>query len=98
MKPWKLGLDAETERNLNLKAKAHRVSRPVLVRALINGTRPGAVKGSDVALADAWWDSRSPSRRVNIWRNHVAAANIAVTSGITGQLSIEDALKTEGAE
>lgn len=99
MKPWKLGLDAETERNLNLRAKAHRVSRPVFVRALINGHRPGAVAGTEVALADAWWDARSPSRRVSIWRNHAAATtNASGASQGVGQLSIEDALDPEGAD
>lgn len=97
MKRWVLGLDPVTEANLALRAKAHGVSRPEYVRALINGQRPGAQPGSLVAKADAWWDHRSPSRRVSIWRNHAAATtNGSEASQGVGQLSIEDALDQEG--
>lgn len=77
MRRWMLGLDPRTARNLTLKAAAHGVTRPVYVRSLINGERPGALPGSQAALADAWWDSRSPARRAAIWRNHAATAESA---------------------
>lgn len=74
MKRWPLLLDDLTRRNLDIRAAAHGVKRPVFVRALINGHRPGADPGSLAAQADAWWDSRSPERRISIWRNHASAA------------------------
>lgn len=67
------GLDPATDRLLTVKARAHGVSRAAYVRAAINGHRPGADPGSPAALADAWWDSRKPSRRAAIHRNHAAA-------------------------
>lgn len=74
MRPWKLLLDERTARNLQIRAAAHGVKRPVFVRALINAERPGADPGSEAALADAWWDSRSPKRRAAIWRNHASTS------------------------
>lgn len=69
-KRWPLGLSEAEWKTLTIKARAHGVSRPEYVRALINGDRPGAAPGSDAAKADTWWDSRKPSRRAAIWRNH----------------------------
>lgn len=66
-------LDAATEAMLREQAKRHSVSQGAIVRARINGYRPGAEPGSDAAKADAWWDSRSASRRVSIFRNHARA-------------------------
>lgn len=75
MRRWVLRLDERTDRRLRLRAAAHGVSMAVYVRALINGERPGAEPGSAAAQADAWWDSRSPKRRVAIYRNHVTASS-----------------------
>lgn len=95
MTRWALHLDAESRANLALRARAHGVTRPAYVRALINGRRPGAEPGSEAALADRWWDSRSPSRRVSIWRNHAAAGTNDLAEE-SGQLSIDDALGCDG--
>lgn len=95
MRRWPMGLDPRTEANLRLKASAHGVSRPAYVRALINGERPGAAPGSEAALADAWWDSRSPKRRAAIWRNHANAA--AAEGAPEDQLTIFD-VPDDGAE
>lgn len=93
MKPWKLLLDDRTARNLRQRAAAHGVSRPVWVRSLINAELPGSKPGSDVALADAWWASRSPARRASIWRNHAAATALEDTTG--DQLTILDVIGGE---
>lgn len=87
MRPWKIGLDPRTRANLDRKARAHGVSRPAYVRSLINGERPGAEPGTTVALADSWWDSRTPARRVSIFRNH---ANAPEKAKPDDQLSIDD--------
>jgi hypothetical protein len=73
---WPIGLNAVERATLTARAAAHGVSRPAYVRALIMGHRPGAEPGTAVAAADAWWDSRSPSRRVSIHRNHAAGATV----------------------
>jgi hypothetical protein len=96
MRPWRILLDKATRRNLDVKSKAHGVSRPDFVRALINGHRPGAVPGSPAALADAWWDSRTPARRVSIWRNHATTSDAVGASHGVGQLTIEDVFASEG--
>lgn len=59
---------------LTTRARAHGVTRPDLVRSLIMGSRPGSNPGTEVGMADAWWDSRKPNRRVSIWRNHSTLA------------------------
>lgn len=91
MKRWSLGLDARTMRNLNMKAKAHGVSRPEYVRALINNERPGAI--GETALADRWWDSRTPKRRAAIWRNHAATEAATHKAPPRDQTTIYDVLK-----
>lgn len=73
---WVLGLNAAERATLAARAAAHGVSRPAYVRALIMGHRPGAEPGTAAAAADAWWDSRSPSRRVSIHRNHASGAGV----------------------
>lgn len=93
LRPWKVGLDARTEANLQAKAKAHGVSRPEYVRALINAERPGARPGSEVALADAWWDSRGPARRVSVWRNHTSGGELVDED--QGQATIFEVLPPE---
>lgn len=89
MRRWVLRLDEVSRRNLDLRAAAHGVKRPVFVRALINGHRPGAEPGSLAAQADAWWDSRSPERRISIWRNH-ATTSAREAAEHDDQLSIFD--------
>lgn len=69
-------LDAETEADLRAQAKAHGVSQGEIVRSRISGRRPGATPGSEAAAADHWWDTRTPSRRVSIHRNHAAGASV----------------------
>lgn len=61
--------DAATDSRLRAQAKAHGVSQSAWLRALINGHRAGAEPGTAAAEADHWWDTRSPSRRVSIYRN-----------------------------
>lgn len=63
-------LDAETEAALRAQAKAHGVSMGEIVRSRVRGVRPGATPGSEAAAADQWWDTRPPTRRVSVWRNH----------------------------
>lgn len=63
-------LDAATEAALRAQAKAHGVSQGAIVRARVNGHRPGAEPGNAAAAADLWWDTRTPARRVSIYRNH----------------------------
>lgn len=63
-------LDAATAANLAAQAASHKVSQGAIVRARINGHRPGAEPGTAAAAADSWWDSRTPKRRVSIFRNH----------------------------
>lgn len=70
MHRFPLGLDSETRRNLRDRAKAHGVSQSAYVRALINGHRPGAEPGTEAAIADSWYDSRPPARRVSVAKNH----------------------------
>lgn len=91
MRRWTMGLDPRTETALRIKAAAHGVTRPAFVRSLINGDRPGATPGSDAALADAWWDTRSPTRRVSIWRNH---ASVTDDEPPADQLTIFDSEET----
>jgi hypothetical protein len=88
MRPFRLLLDPVTRSRLRSRAKAHGVTQSAFLRALINNHRPGATPGSDVAAADAWWDSRSPARRVSIHRNHAARAS--VDDGNADQLTIFD--------
>jgi hypothetical protein len=89
----RFGLDPETDRLLTIKARAHGVSRAAFVRAAINGSRPGAEPGSLAAAADQWWDSRTPTRRAAIYRNHANAA--AEQEVPADQLTIFDAEETE---
>ncbi len=67
LKPWTLRLDAATERELNVRAAAHGVSRPEYARSAIAGTRPGGRKGQVAGVADAWWDNLPPSRRAQVY-------------------------------
>lgn len=92
MTPWKLLLDPRTKQNLRLRSAAHGVYRSVFVRSLINGERPGSEPGSLAAMADAWWDSRSPGRRIAIYRNHVSS--LVDTDDPADQPSIFDAEET----
>lgn len=72
LRPRSFGFDAATDRLLRLKAKAHGVSQAAFVRAAVSGQRPGAEPGSIAAAADTWWDSRTPTRRAAIFRNHAS--------------------------
>lgn len=65
-------LDTAAEESLRAQAKAHGVSQAAIVRARITGARPGAESNSDVAAADAWWDTRPPTRRVSVHQYHAA--------------------------
>lgn len=73
MRKFPVGLDPETAAKLRRDAAAHGVSQAEYVRSLINQRRPGAKPGTVAAAADAWWDSRSPKRRISVYRNHCAA-------------------------
>lgn len=83
-------LDAATESLLREQAKRHGVSQGAIVRARVTGARPGATPGSVVAQADAWWDSRGPSRRVSVWRNHSSAREAAEDDALAGQAPLFD--------
>lgn len=84
-----MGLNAAERATLAARAAAHGVSRPAYIRALIMGHRPGAEPGTAAAAADAWWDSRSPARRISIHRNHASAGTVEPDE-LGGQTTIFD--------
>lgn len=93
---WPVLLSAEEWARLTARAAAHRVSRPDFVRSLISGHHPGAQPGTEAAAADAWWDSRSPNRRVAIWRNHTSGQHGDEPENLADLLSVlEDATEPQ---